>query len=238
MSRRPEEVLDWLRQKPTLAQVRQAYPSEWEVVERRVAELVARQHAEAVTSYLAAMANPAADTPGRRRPGQETVSLRVRQYMTVEAIQQAYLAAATGVTTGKIRFGLVGGYLAQRLLFAHDLERKPVSLFWFRVCWPLVRRRRSLLPLVRPRGIYCFYSRRLIKELARLVDGHGVRHRREVRGDRIGVIPSHQLGNPALDDRPLGRVDLTHLGQSRLLPEPVQNLFRTTRHAASTYPAC
>lgn len=173
MSRRPDEVLEWLRSKPTLAEVRQAYPAEWQAVERRVADLVAQDDAAAVTAALASMANPVADTPGRRRPVQETVSLRIRQYLTVEAIHQAYVAAETGVTTGAVRFGLVGGYLAQKLLFARDLERKPVSLFWFRLVWPLVRRRRSLMPLVRPRGIYCFYSRRLIKKLARLIDGRG-----------------------------------------------------------------
>lgn len=164
-------MLDWLRSRPTLAEVRRAYPAEWQAVERRVADLVSRGDAAAVASALASMANPAADTPGRRRPEQETLSLRIRQYLTVEAIHQASVATETGVTAGTVRFGLVGGYLAQRLLFVRDLERKPVSLFWFRLTWPLVRRRRSLMPLVRPKGIYCFYSRRLIRALARLVDG-------------------------------------------------------------------
>jgi hypothetical protein len=68
-----------------------------------------------------------------------------------------------------MRFNLLNGYLAQRLLFRRDLERKPVSLFWFRLLWPLLWQRRRLMPLVSAKGIYCFYSRRLIEELAALI---------------------------------------------------------------------
>jgi hypothetical protein len=39
----------------------------------------------------------------------------------------------------------------------------------FRWVWPLVSQRRILMPLVQPRGIYCFYSRELILALADLI---------------------------------------------------------------------
>jgi hypothetical protein len=91
--------------------------------------------------------------------------------MAAAAMKKLTLAAATGVTKGRVRFNLINGWLGQKLLFAHDLERKPVSLLWFRLIWPLVWQRRRLMPLVQPKGIYCFYSRRLIRELAGLIDG-------------------------------------------------------------------
>jgi hypothetical protein len=89
--------------------------------------------------------------------------------MTVQAVNQAYLAASTGITKGTIRFNLANGYLMQKLLFADDLQRKPVSLFWFRLIWPLLGQRKLLMPLVRPQGIYCFYSAKLITRLAAMI---------------------------------------------------------------------
>jgi hypothetical protein len=138
-------------------------------VRRRVAGVVAADDAQAVKAYLASLARVPVDTPGHRRPEAEVVAAQVRRYLTVESLQQAYLAATTGVTTGKVRLGLVGGYLAQLVLFVRDLEREPVSMAWFRLVWPLVRSRRVLMPLVRQKGIYCFYSRRLVRQLAALI---------------------------------------------------------------------
>jgi hypothetical protein len=94
-----------------------------------------------------------------------------RQRLAAGALKQMGVAAATGVSAGTLRFGLVSGFLAQRLLFrGGGLERKPVSLRWFRVVWPLVRQKRFLMPLVEPRGIYCFYSGALVAELTKLID--------------------------------------------------------------------
>jgi hypothetical protein len=89
--------------------------------------------------------------------------------MTIEATRQAYLAASTGVTEGPVRFNLLNGLVLQRLLFEKGLHRKPVSLLWYRLLWPLLRQRNRLLPLVMPEGIYCFYSRPLVANLAGLI---------------------------------------------------------------------
>jgi hypothetical protein len=171
VSRRPEQVLEWLRTRPSLADVQQAYPAEWERVSRQVASLVEADDEEAVKAYLAATARPPVPTQGRRPPERELIAVQVRRYLTVEALNQAYLQASTGVTEGTLRLGLVGGSIAQRLLFRRDLERKPVSMPAFRVGWPLVgrRNRRALMPLVREQGIYCFYTRTLVRRLAALI---------------------------------------------------------------------
>ena len=94
---------------------------------------------------------------------------QIRHQMAVAAVKQLSLSAATGVTEGRLRFNLVNGWVAQKLLFEHGLRRKPVSLFWFRLIWPLVWQRRFLMPLVGPKGIYCFYSRRLVEALAAMI---------------------------------------------------------------------
>ena len=52
--------------------------------------------------------------------------------MAVAAVRGEWVRAAAGVRGGRIRFGLVNGFVAQRLLFARGLERKPVSMRWFR----------------------------------------------------------------------------------------------------------
>lgn len=167
--RRPAEVREWLRQKPSLAELRAAFPGEWATVERDVAALVARDDAEELKAYLVRSASPVVPAPGHMAPLQVRMSAMIRQQMTIEAVNQAYLAASTGVVQGKIRFNLLNGYLMQKLLFAGDLQRKPVSMFWFRLLWPLLGQRRLLMPLVRPKGIYCFYSGALIARLADLI---------------------------------------------------------------------
>jgi hypothetical protein len=93
----------------------------------------------------------------------------VRTRMALLSIKQHLVAEATGIEKGKVRFNLLNGYIAQKLLFSDGLKRKPTSIFWFRLIWPLLPQRRLLMPLVQPEGIYCFYSRRLIDELIGLI---------------------------------------------------------------------
>ena len=158
-SRKPRDARAWLQQRPSLTELRNAYPDEWETVQRELAEVIGRNDLEALKAYAVGLsASPAAD-----------LRAQVRRQLAAEALKQLCLSAATGVSSGKVRFNLVNGWLAQQLLFEHDLERKPVSLFWFRLIWPLLWQRRLLLPLVQPKGIYCFYSRPLIRELAALI---------------------------------------------------------------------
>jgi hypothetical protein len=63
------------------------------------------------------------------------------------------------------------------LLFSHNLTRKPASLRWFRLGWRFVSQKRILMPLVQPKGIFCFYSKELIHELCHLI---GDRHCLEI----------------------------------------------------------
>jgi hypothetical protein len=161
-------VLGWLRTGPSLRELRDAYPTEWQTVQRRIAALADRHESE-VEAFVSAATRPAPSSPGRARPQRMLLAEEIRRQMTLAALRQANVSAATGVTAGRVRFGRVNGYLAQRLLFARGLERKPVSMTRFLLTWPLLRQRSYLMPLVRPKGIYCFYSRRLISQLAAII---------------------------------------------------------------------
>lgn len=140
----------WLAERPPLREVRAAYPDDWTAVEARLREAIAEGGLTGIQRYVASERNP------------------VRRYLAVAALRQTSLSAATGVTEGKVRFNRVNGAIAQRLFFRRGLERKPVSLRWFRALWPLLTQRRFLMPLVEPKGIYCFYSKPLIARLAEL----------------------------------------------------------------------
>ena len=157
--RKPKDARAWLAQRPSLAELRDAYPAEWVTVQRELAEVIGRNDLDALKAYAVGLSSsPAAD-----------LLAQVRRQLAAEALKQLCLSAASGVSSGRVRFNLVNGWVAQQLLFEHDLERKPVSLLWFRLIWPLLWQRRLLLPLVQPKGIYCFYSRPLIRALAALI---------------------------------------------------------------------
>src|SRR4051812_44270304 len=134
--------------------MREAHPKEWEKVQAELAAVVNTGDINDLKAYVQKVSQ------GRGRS-------EVERAMAVEALRKVCVSAATGVTRGKVRFNLVNGWLAQRLLFkGKGLERKPVSLARFGVTWPLLTQKRFLMPLVEPKGIYCFYSRRLVKALA------------------------------------------------------------------------
>ena len=155
----------WLAGDPPLDEVREQFPAEWAQVQRELGQVVDAGDVAAIKAYASRIARPAPV-----RDEREAVSALARQRLAAGALKQMGVAAATGVTDGRLRFGLVSGWLTQRLLFAGGgLERKPASMAAFRIIWPLVRQKRYLMPLVEPRGMYCFYSRPLIRRLAELI---------------------------------------------------------------------
>ncbi len=170
------KTLEWLKTNPSLDELCSRYPEEWAAVQQDISAIVERGIAAELKAYLerisahAALAKPAS---GNRQKNREAaLSPIIRNRMAHESVKKlclATLAADTGVTKGKLRFNLLNGYIAQKLLFSRGLERKPVSLFWFRLFWPLVWQKKRLMPLVQPRGIYCFYSRALIEALAGMI---------------------------------------------------------------------
>ncbi len=169
-------TLAWLKAHPPLDELCARYPGEWAAVQQEIAAIVGRGRAEELKAYLdrvAAQAASASPASGKRQQNLETILTQyVRSRMAHESVKKlclSTLAADSGVSKGKLRFNLFNGYLAQKLLFSRGLERKPVSLLWFRLLWPLVWQKKRLMPLVQPKGIYCFYSRKLVEALAAMI---------------------------------------------------------------------
>lgn len=162
----------WLQENRSLDELVDRYPGEWQRVQKHIAAVVARDDPDEIKACVVRASQPQETRSGRVLPLPERLSAEVRRQMTVHLLKQQILSASTGVSEGRVRFNLVGGFVAQRLLFRHDLERKPVPLRRFRLIWPLLRgQRRLLMPLVQPKGIWCFYSAPLIKRLADLIGG-------------------------------------------------------------------
>lgn len=163
------EALEWLKTKPSLEELCAKYPEEWAAVQQEISAIVEHGAAEELKAYLERLSTPPAKT---QKDKKAVLSQLVRSCMAHESVKKlclATLAADAGVTDGKMRFNLFNGFIAQKLLFARELERKPVSLFWFRLLWPLLWQKKRLMPLVQPRGIYCFYTQELLVALAGMI---------------------------------------------------------------------
>ncbi len=164
------EALAWLAGKPSLDDLVQQYPREWDRARTEIRELIERNDPDELQDCFRVASTPRRALPGARLPStRELVLIEARRQMTVHLLKQAVLRSTTGIGHGRVRFGLLQGWVAQRLLFRRGLERKPVSMLRFRLTWPLLRQRRLLMPLVQPQGIWCFYSSSLIASLADLI---------------------------------------------------------------------
>lgn len=164
------EALTWLAGKPSLDELVQRYPAEWDRARTEIRELIERDDPDELRDCFRQASTPRRALPGARLPStRELALIEARRQMTVHLLKQAVLRSSTGIDHGRVRFGLVQGWVAQRLLFEQGLERKPVSMLRFRLTWPLLRQRRLLMPLVQPQGIWCFYSSSLIASLADLI---------------------------------------------------------------------
>jgi hypothetical protein len=172
-----EKTWAWLKTNPSLDDLCSRYPAEWATVQRDVSAIIGRGAPEELQAYLQRLSTQGALTAksfpwGRGNSKEAVLSQFIRSRMAHEAVKKlclSTLAKEAGVTKGKLRFNLLNGYVAQKLLFSRGLERKPVSLFWFRLFWPLLWQKNRLMPLVQPKGIYCFYSRALVEVLAGMI---------------------------------------------------------------------
>lgn len=93
----------------------------------------------------------------------------IKSRIAINLLEQANLAIQTKQSSGRVRFNLWDGKILQKLLFKEDLERKPVSMKKFKLIWPFIIKKNILMPLVNDKGIYCFYSKELIKEFKSLI---------------------------------------------------------------------
>lgn len=170
----------------SLEELKTRYPAEWERTGRALVAALESGHAAGAARWLAHVRAEAAPwrtrlakSGGNAKVADAALPLLVRARMAELALKEvvdgvaAARATGKGPTAGVVRFSRWSGTLINALFFRGGLERKPVSPFWFRVLWPLVTEKELLMPLVEPRGIYCFYARPLVTGLARLIDEVG-----------------------------------------------------------------
>ncbi|MEI7842325.1 MAG: hypothetical protein WCI39_04765 [Gallionellaceae bacterium] len=176
MQKEIKKTVEWLKSNPALDELCAEFPQEWASVQTDIATIVECGKAEELQRYLEKLSSlTSASSVGKSHTKpKELLSQYVRSHMAHEAVKKLCLStlhADLAVPKGKLRFNFINGFIAQRLLFSNDLIRKPVSLFWFRLLWPLLWQRKRLMPLVQPKGIYCFYSQPLIEALLGMING-------------------------------------------------------------------
>lgn len=174
-------------QAASLEDLKARYPQEWQRTAGALLSAIEQQRAEGAAAFLKraqAEAAPWRTRLERSRLNPHVVQTAlphlVRERMSQLAVEHTMKGAAAklaGAATSSdsaatvLRFRWWSGTIVQRLFFSEDLQRKPVSLARFRLMWPLVTQKNALMPLVQGKGIYCFYSRPLVKALAALMSG-------------------------------------------------------------------
>jgi hypothetical protein len=171
-----KDEMKWVCNEAHLQELMDRYPATWQTVGPELVIALEDGRAQTLKNYSA-----------KAKSTEETWQYKIRRSryntkviesampyligskMALLAMDQCYQAAAVGKASGRIRFNRINGYIIQKLLFSRHLTRKPASLKWFRFWWRLISQKRLLMPLVQPRGIYCFYSQELIRELCTLI---------------------------------------------------------------------
>ena len=160
----------------TLEQLMARFPDDWKHTGEAMVAALESGRTEGAARFLERFHADAMAWRERVRRGggnphveREALPYVVRAQMAKLALATLTMAAATGHKGGTVRLGQWSGRVIQRLLFESGLRRKPVSMTSFRLWWPLVFDRRLLMPLVQPRGIWCFYSQKLVEALAGLI---------------------------------------------------------------------
>jgi hypothetical protein len=164
----------FVSKKPSLKELRETYPEVWEKAVEDLVKVYARGGIDSVHDAVGS-AQAAHERIAKSGMNPQVLSwafpLILKTRMVVLALQNHYVAMQTGAT-GKIRFNLWNGFLLQRLLFSGPgFVRKPIFLPTYCLAWLLVTQKSYLMPLLYKQGIYCFYTRALVRALARLMEG-------------------------------------------------------------------
>ncbi len=174
----PKDELEWICNDANLHELMERYPEIWQQAGPELVAVLEDGRAQTLKSHSIKASLTAKiwhDRILRSRHNPKIVESAlphvIKSRMALLAMNQCYQAAALGKASGKIRFSRINGYIIQKLLFSRHLTRKPASLKRFRFWWRLISQKRLLMPLVQPRGIYCFYSRELISELCSFLEG-------------------------------------------------------------------
>jgi hypothetical protein len=209
---RRHDVEVWLRTNPSAQAVRDVFPDQWSAAQREIAEVLATGGLDQLVALTTRA--PHTRSSARRRSHsmpqpQALLDEHIHSYRRAEALRQIRTSLVTGVRSGRVRFNLVSGWILQRLFFERDLVRKPVSIRAFKLFWPLVRQRRFLMPLVQPKGIYCFYSDALIARLAKIIGDQPCLEIAAGDGTLTRFLAASGVNITATDDHSWQQIDFT-----------------------------
>ncbi|MUG86262.1 SAM-dependent methyltransferase [Paenibacillus timonensis] len=115
-------------------------------------------------------------------------------------LEQLNAIVSSKKTSTNTRLNLWDGTILQRLLFKKGFDRKPVSARFFPIYWRLIMNKKLLMPLVNQKGIYCFYSKELIKELSILIGDHSCVEIGAGDGTLTTFLKKHHVDCKATDD--------------------------------------
>jgi hypothetical protein len=171
-----KDEMKWVCNEAQLQELMERYPEIWQSVGPQLVSVLEDGRAQTLKDYstkaksiVETWHHKIRQSRSNAKAIESAMPHLIKSRMALLAINQCYHAAATGKASGRVRFNLFNGYIIQKLLFSHHLSRKPASLKWFRFWWRFVSQKRFLMPLMQPKGIYCFYSQELIKELCILI---------------------------------------------------------------------
>jgi hypothetical protein len=166
----PTALSLWLHTQTSLAVLREQFQSEWVVVEKELVEAIQAKDNKRLDQLIRPRLSQHRSTRNRRSGKQETREIciaLIRQRMAILAIEDTVKSSLSGGKTETV--GPVDRFLFRLLFFTGDKRRKVVSNRLFRLLWPLVRKPNLLLLEAEARGIYCFFSKDFVTELAELV---------------------------------------------------------------------
>src|SRR5438067_963633 len=114
MRRSPAEVSEWLRGNPSLDELRDAFPADWDAVVADLGGVMARGEMEELAAVAARVSKPPSRARARSSAERDALlASEVQRRMAAAALAQHRLSVSTGVRDGTVRFGLVNGWILQ-----------------------------------------------------------------------------------------------------------------------------
>lgn len=159
------------------------YPLLWKQVSEEVLTVIGTRSVPAINQFMKELHGNEAQW--RRRLDKSQRNNRVMQTAIPECIKvrlaflalEKFYGAMTQLSDHK-RNPIVSKsdtkcmrIIIDYLFFDANGQRKLVSSLMFKLLWPFVTQKGHFLGQIQPRGIYCFFSSRLIRDLTRVIAG-------------------------------------------------------------------
>jgi hypothetical protein len=161
------QIMKWLDSSPSLETLISRFPADWSVVEAELSKAIETKDHGRLNALMKPLDGLKKPGRGHRASKSEIADITgklVRQRMSAAAIERFLKSSLTDGKNTSI--GWLDMFIFRRLFFTSSFERKLVPSILFPILWKCVRQPNLLMPLAESHGIYCFYSKRLIEEIA------------------------------------------------------------------------